>query len=85
MNLIEIFSFYHTKLAFSQPHKAGVNPWINYFRNEEFRQAFCRTFHWLPSRLTVENAQEHGLKPDRNRMVRNSVYSGNLTIKVTEL
>ena len=60
---------------------SAINPWIYYFRNEEFRQAFHRTFHWLPCRLTVENAQEHGLKPDRNRIVRNGGTSGNLAIK----
>ena len=64
---------------------SAINPWIYYFRNEEFRQAFRRTFHWLPCRLTVENAQEHDLKPDRNRIVRNGGTSGNLAIKETEL
>ena len=64
---------------------SAINPWIYYFRNEEFRQAFRRTFHWLPCRLTVENAQEHGLKPDRNRIVRNGGTFGNLATKETEL
>ena len=64
---------------------SAINPWIYYFRNTEFRQAFRRTFHWLPCRLTVENAQEHDLKPERNRMVRNGGTSENLTIKETEL
>ena len=64
---------------------SAINPWIYYFRNEEFRQAFRRTFHWLPCRLTVENAQEHDLKPHRNRIVRNGGTSGNLATKETEL
>ena len=64
---------------------SAINPWIYYFRNEEFRQAFRRTFHWLPCRLTVENAQEHDLKPHRNRIVRNAGTSGNLATKETEL
>ena len=64
---------------------SAINPWIYYFRNKEFRQAFRRTFDWLPCRPTVENAQERDLKPDRNRIVRNGVNSGNLAIKETEL
>ena len=64
---------------------SAINPLIYYFRNEEFRQAFRRTFHWLPRRLTVENSQEHSLRPDPNRMVRNYVNSGNLAIKETAL
>ena len=66
-------------------NSSAINPWIYYFRNKEFRQAFRRTFHWLPCRLTVENAQEHGEKSDRNRIARNCGISGNLAIKETEL
>ena len=64
---------------------SAINPWIYYFRNREFRQAFRRNFHWLPCRLTVENAQEHGEKPDRNRIARNCGISGNVAIKGTDL
>ena len=64
---------------------SAINPWIYYFRNTEFCQAFRRTFHWLPCRLTVENVQEHDLKPDRNRIARNCGISGNLAIKETDL
>ena len=64
---------------------SAINPWIYYFRNKEFRQAFRRTFHWLPCRLTVHNAREPGLKRDQNRMERNDVNCGNLAIKETEL
>ena len=64
---------------------SAINPVIYYFRNKEFRKAFCRAFRWLPCRLTVENAQEHSRKPDRNRMVRNGANSGNLAMEETEL
>ena len=39
---------------------SAINPWIYYFRNTEFRQAFRRTFHWLPC-LHLENAPELAL------------------------
>ena len=64
---------------------SAINPMIYYFRNKDFRKAFRRTFHWLPCRLTVQNAQERDLKPDRYRTARNRGISDNLGIKETEL
>ena len=64
---------------------SAINPWIYYFRNGEFRQAFRRTFHWFPCGLTAEKAQERDLKPDRYRTARNRGISDNLGIKETEL
>ena len=81
-NKLFVFWPWAEAIAFTS---SAVNPWIYYFRNTVFRQAFRRTFHWLPCRLTIENAQEHGEKSDRNRIARNCGISGNLAIKETDL
>ncbi|XP_020604567.1 beta-2 adrenergic receptor-like [Orbicella faveolata] len=33
---------------------SAINPWIYYFRNEEFREALRRCFHWFPLNVTPE-------------------------------
>lgn len=55
---------------------SAINPFIYYFRNEEFRRAFRRTFRWLPCGHTEERTQQTGLTPSRNPMVRNGLRFG---------
>ncbi|XP_078370469.1 beta-2 adrenergic receptor-like [Oculina patagonica] len=38
---------------------SAINPWIYYFRNSEFRQAFRRRFCLLASDITPERSPEH--------------------------
>ena len=49
-NKLFVFWPWAEAIAFTS---SAINPWIYYFRNTVFRQAFRRTFHWLPCRLTV--------------------------------
>ena len=42
---------------------SAINPWIYYFRNGEFREAFRRRFHCFSSNLT----QEFALEQDQNQ------------------
>ena len=44
---------------------SAINPWIYYFRNEEFRKAFRYQFHCFSSNLTPEFA----LEQDRNQRI----------------
>ena len=61
---------------------SAINPFIYYFRNGEFRQAFRRNFSWLPC-LDEDNTRELALKPDRKR--RSGGIGGNFAIKETKL
>ena len=44
---------------------SAINPWIYYFRNGEFREAFSFQFHCFSSNLTPESA----LEQDRNQRI----------------
>ena len=63
---------------------SAINPFIYYFRNGEFRQAFRRNFNRLPC-IHVENTLELGLEPDRNQGVGNCGNRGNSAIKEAKL
>ena len=63
---------------------SAINPWIYYFRNGEFRQAFRRTFHWLPC-IHAKNTPELDLEPHRNRRTRNGGIRGSSANKETEI
>nr|XP_058957130.1 beta-2 adrenergic receptor-like [Pocillopora verrucosa] len=63
---------------------SAINPLIYYFRNSDFRQAFRRTFHWLPC-VHEQDASHLRAQPERNRLNRNVGTCGNLTAKETEV
>ena len=58
--------FWVEAIAFTS---SAINPFKYYFRNQDYRQAFCRTFRWLPCELTGESSQQIGLKPRRHLMI----------------
>ena len=55
---VEVFAF----------TSSAIDPFLYCFRNKEFRQAFRRTFRWLPCRHSTRNTW---LKSGGNLMVRN--------------
>ena len=55
---VEVFAF----------TSSAIDPFLYFFRNKEFRQAFRRTFRWLPCRHSTRNTW---LKSGGNLMVRN--------------
>ena len=63
---------------------SAINPLIYYLRNSDFRQAFRRTFHWLPF-VHEQDALHLRVQPERNRLIRNVETCGNLTTKETEV
>ena len=63
---------------------SAINPLIYYLRNSDFRQAFRRTFHWLPF-VHEQDALHLRAQPERNRFIRNVETCGNLTTKETEV
>ena len=64
---------------------SAINPFIYYLRNQEFREAFRRTFRWLPRKRTGESTPQTGLKPSRRQILRNVVRPGDAANKETEL
>ncbi|XP_022801318.1 beta-1 adrenergic receptor-like [Stylophora pistillata] len=58
---------------------SAINPLIYYFRNDDFRRAFRRTFHRWPFGH-VDNSPAIGLNSEKKkkRMVRNDETTGNL-------
>ena len=64
---------------------SAINPLIYYLRNQEFREAFRRTFRWFPCERTGESTPQTGLKPSRRQILRNVVRPGDAANKETEL
>ena len=64
---------------------SAINPLIYYLRNQEFREAFRRTFRWFPRERTGEGTPQTGLKPSRRQILRNVVRPGDAANKETEL
>ena len=63
---------------------SAINPFIYYYRNQEFRRAFRSTFRNLSSRFNEENELETVKKRKRNHSIGNGVVTGNLAVQKTE-
>ena len=64
---------------------SAINPFIYYFRNGEFRQAFCSTFSSFPCLSEPKNVSDLGLKKERKEMATNDGTRGNFGQIETEL
>ena len=64
---------------------SAINPLIYYFRNGEFRQAFCSTFSSFPCLSEPQNVSDLGLKTERKEMATNDGTRGNFGQIKTEL
>ena len=64
---------------------SAINPLIYYFRNGEFRQAFCSTFYSFPCLSEPKNVSDLGLKKERKEVATNDGTRGNFGQIETEL
>ena len=64
---------------------SAINPIIYYFKNGEFRQAFCSTFYSFPCLSEPKNVSDLGLKKERKEMATNDGTRGNFGQIETEL
>ena len=64
---------------------SAINPLIYYFRNGEFRQAFCSTFYSFPCLSEPKNVSDLGLKKERKEVATNDGTRGNFGQTETEL
>ena len=64
---------------------SAINPFIYYFRNGEFRQAFCSTFYSFPCLSEPKNVSDPGLKKERKEVATNDGTRGDFGQIETEL
>ena len=64
---------------------SAINPLIYYFRNGEFRQAFCSTFSSFPCLSEPKNVSDLGLKKEKKEVATNDGTRGNFGQIETEL